>query len=122
MTDTLEQQVEKLLDRKIEQALDGEYAPHGSQLEHDILMKAFRAPLLAAFKALSEAKDSILLVPTLLDKLGDLDDDGGEPECSHTHPLKNIVSGTNAHCYGAAIAIDEVLALLDQDGEEKRNG
>jgi hypothetical protein len=77
MTDTLEQRVEKLLDRKIEQALDGEYAPHGSQLEHDILMKAFREPLLAAFKALDFCAN-VFQSGIARDALALLDQDGEE--------------------------------------------
>lgn len=69
-----------------------------------------RGDELAKLKAgLDDIQASVLLIPGMLSELGDLDDDGGEPEYYLNHPLANIVSNIRAHCLGTSISIDQLL-------------
>ena len=75
----------------------------------DLEAKLARATPPQSTEGLRDIQKAIMLIPEELDKLGDLDDDGGEPEYAHQRPLHNIVAGIKAHCYGTSMMIDEML-------------
>jgi hypothetical protein len=91
MTDTLEQRVEKLLRAELDGLTDR--GMFFSDSDYERLVTAFREPLLAAFKALSEIDAA-----------------------------SSYGKGSGPKMVEAKEKVRAVLALLDQDGEEKRNG